>query len=140
MGSVTIIGILVISSVRWLILPVPVIWPRYFLLKRMHQLSQGSERSCACVLEVLILPLFILFSIRFLTYFKGVICFVFHFISLIVDFQNLSVVRDGPFNFQGGGLCFFFLEKYSDSQCCWKNILILVGEKNNLIQSFCHIT
>jgi hypothetical protein len=33
-------------------------------------------------------------------------------------------------------------KKYSDSQCCWKKyILILVEEaKNNLIQSFCHIT
>ena len=37
--------------------------------------------------------------------------------------------RDGPFNFQGVGLCCFFLKKYSDSQCCWKNILILVEEK-----------
>jgi hypothetical protein len=26
----------------------------------------------------------------------------------------------------------FFLKKYSDSQCCWKNILILVeGEKKS---------
>ena len=35
----------------------------------------------------------------------------------------------------------FFLKKNSDSQCAEKNILILVEEKkNNLIQSFCHIT
>ena len=38
------------------------------------------------------------------------------------------------------GAMVFFLNKYSDSQCCRKNILILVEEKNNLIQSFCHIT
>jgi hypothetical protein len=36
-------------------------------------------------------------------------------------------VRDGPFNFQGGAMG-FFLKKYSDSQCCGKNILILVEE------------
>ena len=37
-------------------------------------------------------------------------------------------IRDGPFNFQGGGYG-FFLNKYSDSQCYWKK---------NLFQSFCH--
>jgi hypothetical protein len=30
---------------------------------------------------------------------------------------TLTRDRDGPFNFQGG-LRFFFLKKYSDSQCC----------------------
>jgi hypothetical protein len=40
-------------------------------------------------------------------------------------------LRDGPFN-----LLWFFLKKiYSDSQCWWQNILILVDEKKNLIQS-----
>ena len=28
-----------------------------------------------------------------------------------------------------GGVWFFFQKKYSDSQCCWKNILILVEDK-----------
>jgi hypothetical protein len=27
-------------------------------------------------------------------------------------------LQDGPFNFQGGGVMFFFLKKYSDSECC----------------------
>jgi hypothetical protein len=35
----------------------------------------------------------------------------------------------------------FFLKKYSDSQCCWKKYSDFGGgKKNNLIQSFCHIT
>jgi hypothetical protein len=47
--------------------------------------------------------------------------------------------RDGPFNFQGGGYA-FFLKKYSDSRCCLKKYSDFSGgEKNNLIQSFCHI-
>jgi hypothetical protein len=34
-----------------------------------------------------------------------------------------------------------FLKKYSDSQCCWKKYSDFGGgKKNNLIQSFCHIT
>ena len=41
-----------------------------------------------------------------------------------------ALLRDGPFNFQGGGYV-FFLKKYSDSQCCWKNILILAEEKKS---------
>ena len=35
----------------------------------------------------------------------------------------------------------FFLKKYSDSQCCWKKYSDFGGgKKENLIQSFCHIT
>jgi hypothetical protein len=35
----------------------------------------------------------------------------------------------------------FFLNKYSDSQCCWKKYSDFGGgKKNNMIQSFCHIT
>ena len=43
------------------------------------------------------------------------------------NFQsNSKLIRDEPFNFQGGGggggggrvFMFFFLKKYSDSQCC----------------------
>jgi hypothetical protein len=30
----------------------------------------------------------------------------------------------------------FFLKKYSDSQCCWKNILILVEEKKTWFRVF----
>jgi len=46
----------------------------------------------------------------------------------IIQSSNILVskkehVRDGPFNFQGGGGYGFFQKKYSDSQCCWKNIL-----------------
>ena len=34
-----------------------------------------------------------------------------------------------------------FLKIYSDSQCCWKKYSDFGGgKKNNLIQSFCHIT
>ena len=47
--------------------------------------------------------------------------------------QNIAKeLRERPFNLKGrrGGVMVFFLKKYSDSQCCWKNILILVeGEK-----------
>jgi hypothetical protein len=44
--------------------------------------------------------------------------------------RRLSVVsvRDGLFNLKGGG------------DVAEKNILLLVEEKKNLIQSFCHIT
>ena len=40
----------------------------------------------------------------------------------------LPSVRERPFNLKGWGYG-FFLKKYSDCQCCWKNILILVKEK-----------
>ena len=34
-----------------------------------------------------------------------------------------------------------YMKKYSDSQCCWKKYSDFGGgKKNNLIQSFCHIT
>ena len=40
----------------------------------------------------------------------------------------------------GWVLCFFFLKKYSYSQCCWKKYSDFGGGKNyNLIQSFYHI-
>jgi hypothetical protein len=39
-----------------------------------------------------------------------------------------------------GGLWFFFLKKYSDSQCCWKKYSDFGGgKKNNLIQSLVYI-
>jgi hypothetical protein len=48
--------------------------------------------------------------------------------------------RDGPFNFQGGGMV-FFQKNILIPNVAEKNILILVEEKNNnLIQSICHIT
>jgi hypothetical protein len=47
-----------------------------------------------------------------------------------VKIRKGSTLRDGPFNLKGGGYG-FFLKKYSDFGG---------GKKNNLIQSFCHIT
>ena len=37
-----------------------------------------------------------------------------------LDKNEIWLLRDGPFNFQGGGGggLWFFLEKYSDYQCC----------------------
>ena len=56
-------------------------------------------------------------------------------------------VNKGPFNFQGGGgggggeYGFFSKKNILIPNVAEKNILILVEEKkNNLIQSFCHIT
>jgi hypothetical protein len=50
-----------------------------------------------------------------------------------------EMVRERPFNLKGG--LWFFLKKYSDSQCCWKKYSDFGGDKkNNLIQSFCHTT
>ena len=51
-------------------------------------------------------------------------------------------LRERPFNLKGGVMGYgFFLKKYSDSQCCWKKYSDFGGgKKNNLIQSFCHIT
>ena len=54
--------------------------------------------------------------------------------------KESSILRERPFNLKGGGYG-FFLKKYSDSQCCWKKYSDFgEGKKNNLIQSFCHIT
>jgi hypothetical protein len=47
------------------------------------------------------------------------------------DIQNVHLIRDGPFNLQGGGRGGgLSLKKYSDFGG---------GKKNNLIQNFCHI-
>ena len=51
-----------------------------------------------------------------------------------------SPVRDGPFNLQGRGMVFFSKKNIVIPNVAEKNILILVEEKKNLIQSFCHIT
>jgi hypothetical protein len=49
-------------------------------------------------------------------------------------------IREQPFNLKGG-LCFFSKKNILIPNVAEKNILILVEEKkNNLIQSFCHIT
>jgi hypothetical protein len=49
-------------------------------------------------------------------------------------------IRERPFNLKGGGVCFFSLNILIPN-VAEKNILILVEEKkNNLNQSFCHIT
>ena len=42
----------------------------------------------------------------------------------------VNILRERPFNLNGGVMV-FFLKKYSDFGG---------GKKNNLIQSFCHIT
>ena len=62
-------------------------------------------------------------------------------ITAIIAFSE-RVLRNGPFNFQGGGSCVFFSKKnILIPNVAEKNILILVEEKNDiLIQSYCHIT
>ena len=66
-------------------------------------------------------------------------CYVSMYISLYI--QQKDYIRERPFNLKGGGGMFFFLKKYSDSQCCWKKYSDFGGrKKNNMIQSFCHIT
>jgi hypothetical protein len=50
------------------------------------------------------------------------------------------VLRDGPFNFQGGVMGFFSKKNILIVNVAEKKNLILVEEKKNLIQSFCHIT
>ena len=54
----------------------------------------------------------------------------------------MSEFRERPFNLKGGGGLWFFSKKnILFPNVAEKNILILVEEKkNNLIQSFCHIT
>jgi hypothetical protein len=48
---------------------------------------------------------------------------------------------DGAFNFQGRGYRIFLKNLYSDSAMLLKNYSDFGGgNKNNLIQSFCHIT
>ena len=57
--------------------------------------------------------------------------------------SNYKGTRERPFNLKGGGGggYGFFQKKYSDSQCCWKKYSDFgEGKKNNMIQSFCHIT
>ena len=59
--------------------------------------------------------------------------------------NQLDTLRDGPFNFQreggrGGGYVFFPKKIFWFPILLKKKILILVEEKTNLIQSFCHIT
>ena len=56
-----------------------------------------------------------------------------------------DIVRERPFNLKGGGggggLWFFSKKNILIPNVAEKNILILVEEKkDNLIQSFCHIT
>ena len=62
----------------------------------------------------------------------------------MTPYGNLFDVRDRPFNVKGGrggGYGFFSKKNILIPNVAEKNILILVEEKkNNLIQSFCHIT
>ena len=59
-----------------------------------------------------------------------------------MDFVFVLRLGDGPFNLKGGGGVWLFSKKnILIPNFAEKNILILVEEKkNNLIQSFCHIT
>ena len=50
--------------------------------------------------------------------------------GIVPENWKVAIIRDGPFNFQGGVMV-FFLKKYSDFGG---------GKKKNLIQTFCHIT
>ena len=67
-------------------------------------------------------------------------------LSVSYMYHYKDPIRERPFNLKGGGGgggggYGFFLKKYSDSQCCWKKYSDFGGgKKNNLIQSFGHIT
>jgi hypothetical protein len=53
---------------------------------------------------------------------------------------NYLILRERPFNLKGGVMV-FFLKNILIPNVAEKNIPILVEEKkNNLIQSFCHVT
>jgi hypothetical protein len=67
-------------------------------------------------------------------------CSTFHSHSKVFNNENKSDLRERPFNLKGGVMFFFFLNILIPN-VVEKNILILVEEKkNNLIQSFWHIT
>ena len=69
---------------------------------------------------------------------KGFV-FIFLYVIVFIGIDIFPFIRDGPFNFQGG-LWFFSKKNILFPNVAEKNILILVEEnKNNLIQSFCHI-
>jgi hypothetical protein len=51
------------------------------------------------------------------------------------DIQNVHLIRDGPFNLQGGGeggVCFFSKKNILIPYVVEKNILILVEEKKKI--------
>ena len=57
------------------------------------------------------------------------------------NFLAITLIRERPFNLKGAGVMFFSKKNILIPNVAEKNILILVEEKkNNLIQSFCHIT
>ena len=59
--------------------------------------------------------------------------------SYLTEIDCLSFqqeIRDGPFNFQGGGGYVFFLNKYSDSQCYWKKYSDFGGGKKKSVSEF----
>ena len=59
--------------------------------------------------------------------------------QLYISIDNL--LGTDHLTYRGGGGYVFFPKKYSDSQSCWKKYSDFGGGgKNNLIQSFCHIT
>jgi hypothetical protein len=51
------------------------------------------------------------------------------------EYSGFILVRERPFNLKGGGGLWFFLKKYSDSQCCWKKYSDFGGGKKKLSDS-----
>jgi hypothetical protein len=78
------------------------------------------------------------YKIDYFLNFKTMCPSIVHIRHILIYLLQLNL-RDGPFNLKEGGWVCFFSKKIF--WCCLKNYLILVEEKkNNLIQSFCHIT
>ena len=57
-----------------------------------------------------------------------------HIMWVTLYHEYIYDIRERPFNLKRGR---GFLKKYSDSQCCWKNILILVEGKKKKSDSEC---
>jgi hypothetical protein len=63
------------------------------------------------------------------------------FVITVIRYMDITnLVRDGPINLKGGVMVFFRKKNILIPNVAEKNILILVEENKNLIQSFCHIT
>jgi hypothetical protein len=56
-----------------------------------------------------------------------------YMIMFVSDFRQL---RERPFNLKGGGALYFFLQKYSDSQWCWKKYSDFGGGKKKSDSEF----
>ena len=72
-------------------------------------------------------------SLVFLSFFLWPLCCLFFICRFWLPlWYPQALLRERPFNLKGWGVWFFFWKKYSDSQCCWKNILILVEVKKKI--------